>query len=167
MREFYAFQDLKAGIVRSDFAAYLLFGEKQLVTRWLTDEIAPHDAPENATNVKLKFGWWHPDSSSSSSMYSFGKRLLVHEYVRIVLSAEGFVKNASRYALCGSFLARFPEFGHDRSVLLVNPSVWERVDRNLPELLRQFSGGAVGSTGEIEVLFCKDVVDRFIPRRDS
>jgi uncharacterized LabA/DUF88 family protein len=56
VREFYTFHDLSSEILRSDFAAYLLFGEGQLITRWLTDDVVPKEVKDNATTITLKCG---------------------------------------------------------------------------------------------------------------
>jgi hypothetical protein len=109
----------------------------------------------------------YTDGSASSSTYSFGRRLLVQEYVRIVLGSEGLAKDASRMSLCDDFRRRFPEFVFDSSVLLVNPLVWERVARTLPELLEQFSGAATGPAGEIYTTFCKQSDGSFVAKRNA
>ena len=99
-------------------------------------------------------------------MYSGGKPLLIQQYARICLSSEGLEKDTSRISLCNNFQRRFPEFVFDPAIFLVNPLVWERVARTLPELLQQFSGASTGSSGEMLTTFCKQNDGGFIRRRN-
>jgi uncharacterized LabA/DUF88 family protein len=167
VREFYTFHDLSKDILGSDFAAYLLFGRGQLITRWLADDLPSRDADSAAASVTLKCGWLHTGDSASSPTYASGGRLLVQEYVQIVLSSEGLAKNASRVSVCDKFRGLFPKLVFDSSVLLVNPFVWERVARTIPELVEQFSGAATESAGQIYTTFRKQSDGSFAAKRDD
>jgi hypothetical protein len=162
VREFYGFQDLSAEILRSDFAAYLLFGRGQLIARWLSDEIVSQEAADCATSINLKCEWQSEDGNESSALYSGGECLLVEQYAKIVFGSEGLAKNNSRADLLENFRVRFPEYAYDQYILLVNPLVWERVARTLPGFLRAFAGAATGTVGHIEAVFTKQPDGRFV-----
>jgi uncharacterized LabA/DUF88 family protein len=153
VREFYSFEDLSSQILRSDFAAYLLFGNEKLITRWMTDKIAPEDVKDKLTNVKLTCEW--TPGREDESLYSGGRRVLINQYGRVSFGFEGLIEKNSRLSLLEDFCKNFPELAFHRAILSVNPLVWERIDRVLPKFLQLFSGAATGDIGRIESVFSK------------
>jgi hypothetical protein len=153
VREFYRFEDLAKEVLRADFAAYLIFGKGQLITKWLTEEVPAKDVKNGLTTVNLACSWAR--GHSGGSLYSDGRRQFVLEYYHVIFGSSGLSDKNSRVAILESFLARFPELTHDPSMLLVNPLVWERVERVLPELLQKYSGRAMAESGQIESVFLK------------
>jgi hypothetical protein len=167
VRELYGFQDLSSEILRSDLAAYLLFGKGQLITRWMKDDIVPQEAVDAATNIKFTCEWESEERAESSALYSGGQRFLIEQYAKIVFGSQGMAKRNSRMSLLEDFRRRFPELTHDLSILLVNPLVWERVARILPGFLRAFSGASSGSVGHLETIFMKHADGGFVRKCDA
>lgn len=160
VREFYRFEDLAKGLLRNDFAAYLMFGEEGIIWKWLNDEILPQEVKDEQSSVELSCAWNRPQSKETS--YSVGRCLSVLQAHTVVLKSKNLITPNSRSQLLEDFVKRLPEFSHNHSILLVDPAVWERVARVLPDYLRAFSGAATGDTGQIKQTFAKQSDGLFV-----
>ena len=160
VREFYRFEDLAMGLLRSDFAAYLMFGHGGTIMKWMDDEILPQEVKNELSSVELYCAWKRPQSKETS--YSVGRCLSVLQAYTVVLSSKNLVATNSRSKLLEEFAKRLPEFSHKHSILLVDPAVWERVARVTPEYLRAFFGDAVGDMGRIKMTFVKQSDGLFV-----
>lgn len=154
VREFYSFEDLANGVLRHDFAAYLLFGKGRLISKWMTDAVTAEEVKSNLAKVTFSCSW--SSGNDSAPVYSDGQVLLIQQYDHVSLGSDGLVPQNSRLTLLAAFATRFPELATHSPMICVSPEARERVDRTLPTILREFSGNASGETGIIASCFVKN-----------
>jgi hypothetical protein len=155
LRELNDFTDLTDLFLRSDFAAYRLFGPGGVVERWLTDPIAfdkiKHEPLLHVTTIVK----WAANDSSSGLKYQDGKPLIVERASSVLLEDKGIFDLKERTELLDAFANEFPQLTwSERHLLLPRPG-WSSAERRLPELVTRFHGNMAGGGGIIEVVFDK------------
>ncbi|MBL9144002.1 MAG: NYN domain-containing protein [Verrucomicrobiaceae bacterium] len=150
VREFHQFIDLSQELIRDDFAAYLLFGPHGVLSHWLLDPVAEDEVISGSDQVSLTCGWGVAASRALvGNAYSDRRLLNGGKLVDIVLQDSGMRDLARRLKPIEVFRNRFPEICNGSRKFALSAHTWRKVQRAIPELLRNFACEEFNPHGKI------------------
>jgi len=164
IREFYAFEDLSQGLLREDFALYLLFREGGLVEKWLEDDVLVAQVIPIKSTVTLRVKWLvdNRESTPLNKVYSGGAKIqAASPAFHLIFEDNGMENLTARCAGLDAFATSFPDFKIKARHLLLPARTFDRADMVLDRLLPKYSGTRNEGAGALEATHTKNEHEKF------
>lgn len=146
VRELYNFVDLRNTYLRSDYAAYKIFGQDGLIENWLNQRGGSETQTRKHFKTKVE---WIDKCRNLGMNYIQGKQLLVQQSTSILFQDEGATNLSEGETELRHFAKLFPEYSWEERHLLLTEQGWNSAKRHLPSLLKKYNGTMTDSAGQL------------------